>query len=223
MMRIKQISKHIWSLHTWIIIPFHVWLVAEEDGLTLIDAGLPFMHSSIMKRAASLQAGPIKRIALTHAHPDHVGALPRLVAQSGAPLYAHKLELPYIHGEKTYQARKKPAPLVPQGSTVIALPEDGDGKLQPLGSLTPYWTPGHSPGHTVFYHQADDVLIAGDLFWTRGGRLIKPNFTEDMEQAVRSSAIVAELNPGRLEVCHGYAVHGAARQIESYAQQGLAQ
>lgn len=222
-MKITQISKNIWSLHTWIIIPFHVWLVAEEDGLTLIDAGLPFMYKSIMKRAASLQVGPIKRIALTHAHPDHVGALPRVAALSDAAVYAHRLELPYIDGEKTYQSRKKPAPLLPQDRKALALPEDADGKLQQFGSLTPYWTPGHSPGHTVFYHQEDDVLIAGDLFWSRRGRLIKPRFTEDMAQAIRSSAIVAELNPGRLEVCHGYAVHKAAGQIESYAQQTIAQ
>ncbi len=47
-MKAKQISDHIWSLKTWMIIPIHVWVVVEEDGITLIDAGMPMMAKGIM-------------------------------------------------------------------------------------------------------------------------------------------------------------------------------
>lgn len=43
-----------------------------------------------------------------------------------------------------------------------------------------------------------------------------PMFTADMAQAVRSSEIVSELNPIRLEVCHGGSVMNPAEQIPAY-------
>lgn len=59
------------------LFPVNVYLVEEEDGLTLIDAGMPFSYKGILKAAGSL-GKPITRIILTHAHGDHVGALDRL-------------------------------------------------------------------------------------------------------------------------------------------------
>src|SRR5215469_18413309 len=53
------------------------YLVAEDDGLTLIDTGLSGTHRLILTRARDLGM-PIKRIALTHAHRDHRGSLDAL-------------------------------------------------------------------------------------------------------------------------------------------------
>ncbi len=56
------------------LFPVNVYLVEEADGLTLIDAGMPFSLKGILNAADSL-GKPITRILLTHAHGDHVGAL----------------------------------------------------------------------------------------------------------------------------------------------------
>ena len=107
MMKAEKISEHIWSLKTWMIIPFHVWVVVEEDGVTLVDAGMPFMAKGIMKFIKRLNAGPLKQILLTHGHTDHVGAVKAIIAENEVPVYAHRVEIPYLEGEILYPKRKK--------------------------------------------------------------------------------------------------------------------
>lgn len=87
-------------------------------------------------------------------------------------------------------------------------------------TLTPYLTPGHSPGHVVYHHAEDGVLMAGDLFTSKRGRLHRPMpmFTADMTQAVESSEIVRTLTPKRLEVCHGDPVFQPAAHLDAYIQ-----
>src|SRR5919202_150315 len=59
------------------LFPVNCYLVREDDGWTLIDAALPGSAPAILAAARTLGA-PIVRIALTHAHGDHVGALDEL-------------------------------------------------------------------------------------------------------------------------------------------------
>jgi glyoxylase-like metal-dependent hydrolase (beta-lactamase superfamily II) len=216
-MKITQISDHIWSLKIWIVIPIHVWVVVDEDGVTLVDAGLPFMAKGILTFIEQLNVGPLTRIVLTHGHGDHTGAIERILEEIQVPIFAHRIEIPYIEGELPYPRRKKASITVPKKRTQ-ALPENEEGILQSVGGLTPYFTPGHSPGHVAYYHQQDQVLLVGDLFTAKKGKLRKPMtmFTADMAEAIRSSSIVRELKPLRLEVCHGTTVHHPANQLEAY-------
>src|SRR5947209_1103319 len=59
------------------LFPVNAYLVREDDGLTLIDTAISGSATSILAAAAELRR-PIVRIALTHAHGDHVGSLDRL-------------------------------------------------------------------------------------------------------------------------------------------------
>jgi glyoxylase-like metal-dependent hydrolase (beta-lactamase superfamily II) len=214
-LKATQVSDHIWSLKTWIFIPIHVWVVVEEDGVTLVDAGLPMMSKGILGFINKLQAGPLQRIVLTHGHPDHVGAITSLLKAHPVPVHAHRLEIPYLEGDMPYKAGKKVTQSMQKGGSQ-ALRENEHGVIQPVGSLTPYHTPGHSPGHVVYYHQEDRVMLAGDLFSSRNGKLRKPLFTPNMSETVLSSSIVGKLRPARLEVCHGYSVFNPAEQLETY-------
>lgn len=214
-MKVTQISEHIWSVKIWLLVPVHVWLVKEESGITLVDAGIAKMAKGILKAMDRLNAGPLQKIVLTHGHPDHIGGVTRILQSRKVPVYAHRIEIPYLEGELSYRPGKKPKAFLPK-DLVQPLDEDGNGQLPSIGSLTPYHTPGHSPGHVVFYHASDQVLLAGDLFSSRNGKLRPPLFTPDLQEAVRSGSIVGRLKPARLEVCHGGPVFGAAEQIESY-------
>ncbi|GFR38526.1 putative metallo-hydrolase YybB [Insulibacter thermoxylanivorax] len=219
-MKVTRVSEHIWSVKLWIIIPIHVWLVREKSGITLVDTGLAMMVKGILNAIEQLQAEPLQRIVLTHGHPDHIGGLQRILHANPVPVYAHRVEIPYIEGELPYRQGKKPVAYMQKGA-VQALSEDEHGQLRSIGSLMPFNTPGHSPGHVVFYHEEDQVLLAGDLFTSRNGTLRPALFTSDIEEAVRSSSIVSKLRPARVEVCHGNPLFHAADQIEDYMSKHL--
>ena len=78
---------------------------AGDGNWVLIDAGLQYSGGRII-RAAEERFGPGARpsaIILTHAHFDHVGALPDLLEYWGdVPVYAHTWELPYFTGRSDY-------------------------------------------------------------------------------------------------------------------------
>jgi len=59
------------------LVAFNCFLVREDDGFTLVDAGLSGSAKDILE-AARQNGAPIVRIALTHAHVDHVGSLDAL-------------------------------------------------------------------------------------------------------------------------------------------------
>ncbi len=68
----------------------NLWLLADGDGWTAIDSGLP----TDATRAAweqvfvdTLQGRPLRRVLCTHMHPDHVGLAHWLCARFGAELW----------------------------------------------------------------------------------------------------------------------------------------
>lgn len=125
----------------------NAYLVPERDGLTLIDAGVRGMDRRV-NRAARQLGLPLRRVALTHTHSDHVGAIDTLMQHwpdaellVGAADTANLAEL----GVRTAPTR---------------LLRDGDR----VGSLTVIDTPGHSPGHVAYLDERDGTLYSGDTF-----------------------------------------------------------
>ncbi|KEO81388.1 MBL fold metallo-hydrolase [Tumebacillus flagellatus] len=222
-MKVEQISKHIWSLQTWRLLRCTVWVVAEEDGLTLVDAGMPFMAKGILAFLEQMKhLGPLKRILLTHGHQDHVGSVQAILERVGnVPVYAHAVELPYLNGEQLYPRRKKLEHHLPQGITQPLQDAGSERELRAVGRLQPVFTPGHSPGHTAYFHEEDSVLLGGDMCTSKRGRLRPPMpmFTGDMATAIQSARVLEHLRPKRLEICHSKPVFNPAEQLQEYLQQ----
>lgn len=216
-MKFKQISPHVYKGETWMGIKMSAWIVKEGDYTIIIDTGLPFMGSSLLSFAE--EKGPLQMVLLTHGHSDHVGGLSSILRKRKVPVYAHANEMKYIEGKEPYPKRKKPERGMTPG-IVKPLPEDENHNLHTMMNLVPYLTPGHSPGHTVFYHKEDDVLISGDMFTSKRGKLTPPikAFTADTQEALESSRLLEELNPAKVSICHGEDIEQPREQLQAYLQ-----
>lgn len=98
---------------------------------------------------------------LTHGHFDHL-ADHKVVTDAfpGTPVLIHKLDEPKLKQPNT---RFFPLPFTIPPGEASALVEDGQ-ELS-IGSLKcrVIHTPGHAPGHVMYYFESEGVLIGGDL------------------------------------------------------------
>ena len=167
------------------------FLLPDREHVDMIDCGMSAEESFALIRAAVRElAGPqgrVRRLLVTHIHPDHYGAAGELTERDGAQLYLHRLEVPMvnpryleidqlvdevgryleIHGVPDAEAdflknasrgfRQWVKPAAP------ALQLDGTEVLA-LGRrrLRVEWTAGHSPGHVCLFDLESGVLFAGD-------------------------------------------------------------
>jgi len=205
-----QEAKNLFRLTRFGVV--NCFLVREDDGLTLVDTGLAGSAPGILTAARSLGA-PIRRIALTHAHIDHVGSTDAL-----------SRELPHIEflvGRRESRLLQKDFSLEAgeAGKRLVGFPgaksqptlllNDGDR----IGSLQAIFSPGHTPGHFAFLDVRDHSLIAGDAFTTQTGvlaagtfKLLFPFpalFSWNREIAAESARKLRAFKPERLAVGHG--------------------
>ena len=209
----------------------NAYLVREEDGLTLIDTTVAGSTKAILA-AASAAGAPITRIALTHAHSDHVGSLDALCA-----------ELPGVEvligarDAKLLAKDKSPEPGEPADAKVRGgVPgtktrptrtlADGDH----VGSLLVVDAPGHTPGQVAFLDERDGTLYCGDAFHTVGGvhttaqagwRFPFPALaTWHKPTAVESARRLRALDPQRLAPGHGGVVEAPASAMDTAIARG---
>ena len=71
----------------------HSYVLPGEDGWTVVDTGLG-LPDARERWAAELDRlpGPVRRIVVTHFHPDHVGAAADLAELTGAPVAQGRLD-----------------------------------------------------------------------------------------------------------------------------------
>jgi glyoxylase-like metal-dependent hydrolase (beta-lactamase superfamily II) len=195
------------------LFPVNCYLVREDDGFTLIDTGLTGSERAILE-AAREHGGTIRRIALTHAHDDHVGSLDALSeALPGVEVMVSAREARFLGGDMSLDP-EEPQVRLRGGwrrceTRPMRLLSPGDR----VGSLEVVPSPGHTPGHVSFLDARDGTLIAGDAFQTRAGvavagtlRLLFPFpalATWHEPTALESARLLRELEPARLVVGHG--------------------
>jgi glyoxylase-like metal-dependent hydrolase (beta-lactamase superfamily II) len=200
------------------------YLITDDDGLSLIDAGLPGSHKMILSYVARLGKTPrdVKRIILTHSDLDHVGGLGALCKATGARTFASKAEAEAIALGKSSKpaAPGQPTSLVRRLYTMIfrAKPQVideivTDGEVLPiLGGLRVLDTPGHSPGHISLFAAQAGVLFCGDSMvgTDRGLRGSRPQMTWNPHLAAEAVARQAALKPRIVCPGHGPVVMDAA-------------
>ena len=201
-----------------------VYLLRGEQ-IILIDTGIaPGLDTDLVPtlRAIGLDLSDIDLVINTHGHPDHIGGNARIKAASGAEVWIHSEDAPFLNDrERVFELYSKPVleamgkdtETEKQMSTIMSGPvvspdrkiEDGtiiDGgkglKLQTIH------LPGHSLGSVGFFWEKEGVLFLGDSIpglHTGGGML---PFIMDLENYRKSLRRVQELHPSMLFCGHPY-------------------
>ena len=210
----QKVAQGVYRLSGLIV--GNVYLLEDADGLTLIDASIAPSGAKILRQVGELgrPLSDVKRILITHAHPDHVGSLPALKRATNAQVVASAAEKPVIEGRMEVprapraQLRGVARLLVPPATKYAGTPVDRvveDGELLPevLGGMQVVATPGHAPGHLAFWQPARRLLFCGDvLFNAPNLRLPFAFLTVDMAENVRSVGRLAALEAE--VVCFGH-------------------
>ncbi len=202
-----------------------VHLVVTDEGLTLIDTGLPGHYADLRRELAAIgrPIGDIKGIVLTHGDSDHTGFAERLRAELGIPVYVGAADAARAQGEKPPSPPKDPRRLGPVlrffayairkgGVRMPAVKEVvpvADGGVLPLpGAPVIIGMPGHSPGSVAIHVPAVRAVFVGDALTTdnvlTGATGPQPApFTDDQTAASASMERLAALDVDWVVPGHG--------------------
>ena len=120
---------------------------------------------------------------MTHGHIDHCGSAGILAAELGVPIEGpHRDDIFWISRLEEDGARYgvKGKPFEPDRWL-----EDGDRVQVGNETLEVYHTPGHTPGHVIFFHRGAKLAIVGDVLFA--GSIGRTDFPRgDHETLLRS-------------------------------------
>jgi glyoxylase-like metal-dependent hydrolase (beta-lactamase superfamily II) len=206
----------------------NAYLVEEDDGLTLVDAMIPRSAGTILKAAGGR---PIKRIALTHAHGDHIGSLDALARElPGVEVLISGREARLLAKDMTLDPGEPETKLRGGYPGAETRPTRTVGAGDRIGSLEVVASPGHTPGHVAFFDTRDGTLYCGDTYSTLGGvattAKVNPRFplpglaTWHRPTVLESAKALRELEPTRLAPGHGKVVDSPARAMDQAIARG---
>ena len=180
-MRLPMVLNHI-----------NVWALADGDGWTLVDTGMQTPDTAAAWQQAFtsvLQGRPVRRVIVTHMHPDHVGMAGWLTRHFDCRVWMTRLEYVTCRMLVADTGREAPADAVrflhgagwesaaieeyktrfgAFGKAVYRLPDSyrrvHEGESINIGGHT--WRAvigrGHSPEHLCLHCPELKVLISGD-------------------------------------------------------------
>jgi glyoxylase-like metal-dependent hydrolase (beta-lactamase superfamily II) len=167
------------------------YVIPGDDGYTLVDSGwnTPEAFAALEEglKEIGVSFNDIKRLLVTHVHPDHYGLAGRVKEVSGAEVITHQRERDFIrsryrepgqllermaawlrtHGVPDQDVDDLQSSAMPVRGYVVPVEPDRvlwGGETLDFGfyKFEVYWTPGHSPGHMCFYERTQKVILTGD-------------------------------------------------------------
>jgi glyoxylase-like metal-dependent hydrolase (beta-lactamase superfamily II) len=215
----EKIAAGVYRVDT-IRIPnaINVLLLENDDGWTLVDTGAEGEANRIRDTLASLGSGPegLKRIFLTHHHPDHIAGL------EGLNEWAPDAELGATEYEALVISGNLP-PAVPSNPILRRL-ADQDMPTFPVGKILREGdfvsgfrivsTPGHSPGHVSLLRDADGLLFTADAFGCLPWKIrvgVRKGLCTDPPMARRSAQKLLGERFATVVMAHGPVLRSDAR------------
>jgi len=178
----------------------NAWIVPADGGVAVIDPGAPEPDDQAplfaLLDALAREGRPLRAVWLTHAHPDHVGAVAAVVERHDVPVRAHRLAAGRVPGAAIVPAR--------------------EGELLG-GRFRVLETPGHAREHLSFLDEDTGALLCGDMVSTLSTIVIDPP-EGDMGEYERQLERLGALAPRTLYPAHGPPAPGAVERLGMYLE-----
>ena len=227
-----ELTPHLYQLGTP---AFPVYLSMGEDGM-LIEGGVRGTAQMVVDQLKKLGIDPqkIKYVALTHSHPDHIGAVPVFkklwphLKVLGSPMAAKILSNPDLL-KQFHATDVSIAQLMAMRNEIERMPEFmlGDngfeidrlikeGDTIDLGAgivWSVYDAPGHAPCHLALLEDKEKTLVLGDAtgFYNPDEDVFWPNYFESLESYCNTMRKLAALPAKRAVRSHFGMVQGSVR------------
>lgn len=137
-----------------------IWCDETMEGAFVDPGG----ESQKLLDAAKNLGVTIKQILLTHGHLDHAGGAKDIKEQLGLPIIGpHREDKFWLDGIEEHAANYNMPGL--RCCTPDQWLDDGDEVTVGNITMQVYHTPGHTPGHVVFFEPTHKVAFVGDVLF----------------------------------------------------------